>query len=61
MQIQQIKIKEAVNKAYLREKVNRVDIELFKANFTGFLSKINTQADQEHLKSLLWYHVRICY
>jgi adenine-specific DNA-methyltransferase len=45
--------KQTLNKAYLREKVNRADIELFKLNFTGLLSKINEKGDEEHLKSLI--------
>jgi len=45
--------KQALNKAYLREKVNRADIELFKQNFAALLTKINEKGDEEHLKSLI--------
>lgn len=53
MHLKLITPKQAINKAYLREKVNRADIELFKTNFTGFLEKINDKGDEEHLKSLI--------
>jgi len=53
MQIQEIKVKQALNKAYLKEKVNRADIDLFKTSFFSFLEKINDKADEEHLKSLV--------
>lgn len=39
--------KQAINIADLRAEVNRVDIELLKTNFTGFLlSEINDKADK---------------
>lgn len=53
MHLKLITAKQAINKAYLREKVNRADIELFKTNFTGLIDKINAQGDEEHLKSLI--------
>lgn len=52
MQIQKIEIKAALNKAYLKEKVNRANIDLFKKHLADFFEKINEQADEAHLKSL---------
>lgn len=53
MHLKTITPKQAINKAYLREKVNRADIELFKTNFISLLEKINEKGDEEHLKSLI--------
>ena len=39
--------KQSLNKAYLKEKVGRLDIEIFKKNFYLLLSKINEQ-ESEH-------------
>lgn len=40
----------ALNKAYLKEKVNRSDIEAFKANLKTLLSKIDEKESEEHHK-----------
>jgi hypothetical protein len=45
--------KKSINKAYLKEKVNRADIERFKTQFISLLDKINDKGDEEHLKSLV--------
>ena len=45
--------KQTLNKAYLKEKVSRTDIEQFKTNFSDLLNKINEKGDEEHLKSLI--------
>jgi adenine-specific DNA-methyltransferase len=45
--------KQSLNKAYLKEKISRTDIELFKTQFSGLLEKINDKGDEEHLKSLV--------
>jgi hypothetical protein len=45
--------KKSINKAYLKEKVNRADIERFKTQFVSLLDKINDKGDEEHLKSLV--------
>ncbi|RYY06334.1 MAG: hypothetical protein EOP43_06670 [Sphingobacteriaceae bacterium] len=58
MQIQEIKVKQALNKAYLKEKVNRADIDLFKTHFADLLNKINAKADEEHLKSLIAFFLK---
>ncbi|MBC7388423.1 MAG: Eco57I restriction-modification methylase domain-containing protein [Opitutaceae bacterium] len=42
--------KQSLNKAYLKEKVSRTDIELFKKNLTILSSKINEQESEEHHK-----------
>ncbi len=43
----------AINKAYLKEKVNRSAIERFKANLTSLLAKIDEKESEEHLKNLV--------
>ncbi|RYE30169.1 MAG: hypothetical protein EOP42_12715 [Sphingobacteriaceae bacterium] len=53
MQLNLLTSKQAINKAYLREKVNRADIKQFKTHFADLLNKINDKADEEHLKSLI--------
>ncbi len=53
MHLKILTLKQAINKAYLKEKINRTDIELFKINFTSLLDKINDKGDEEHLKSLI--------
>jgi adenine-specific DNA-methyltransferase len=42
--------KQSLNKAYLKEKVSRVDIEIFKKNLIILLGKINEQESEEHHK-----------
>ena len=63
MNLKPLTPKQCLNKAYLKEKISRTDIELFKASFTDLLSKINDKGDEEHLKSLIsdflkltWYN-----
>ncbi|QJD94721.1 type II restriction endonuclease [Mucilaginibacter robiniae] len=53
MHLKLITPKQALNKAYLKEKISRTSIELFKTNFVDLLSKINEKGDEEHLKSLI--------
>lgn len=53
MQLKLLAPKHSLNKAYLKEKVNRTDIELFKKEFAALLGKINEHGDEEHLKSLV--------
>lgn len=45
--------KKSLNKAYLKEKVSRTHIELFKKNLTTLLSKINEDESEEHLKNVI--------
>jgi adenine-specific DNA-methyltransferase len=63
MNLKLLKPKQSLNKAYLKEKISRTDIELFKTQFTALLDKINVNGDEEHLKShiadflkLTWYN-----
>ena len=42
--------KQSLNKAYLKEKVSRVDIEIFKKNLIILLGKINEKESEEHHK-----------
>ncbi len=53
MHFKPFKPKQTLNKAYLKEKIGRADIELFKEHFTDLLNKIDEKADEEHLKSLV--------
>ncbi|MBS1529805.1 MAG: class I SAM-dependent DNA methyltransferase [Bacteroidetes bacterium] len=53
MNLKPLSPKQCLNKAYLKEKVSRSDIERFKAHFSDLLSKINDKGDEEHLKSLI--------
>lgn len=53
MNIQINNPKKSLSKAYLKEKVSRVDIELFKNNLGRLLNKINEQESEEHLKNLV--------
>lgn len=45
--------KKSLNKAYLKEKVSRTDIELFKGNLHVLLNKINEKESEEHLKNVV--------
>jgi hypothetical protein len=46
-----LKPKEALNKAYLKEKVGRAEIELFKKNLLEFLNGIDDKESEEHHKN----------
>src|SRR5690349_3056493 len=45
--------KQSLNKAYLKEKVGRMEIETFKKNFLTMLSHINEQESEEHSKNIV--------
>ncbi len=45
--------KQALNKAYLKEKVSRDSIELFKRNLISLLGKIDENESEEHLKNVI--------
>lgn len=45
--------KKALNKAYLKEKVGRAEIELFKKNFSSMLSRIDEAESEEHGKNIV--------
>ncbi len=53
MNLQLITPTKALNKAYLKEKVSRNHIELFKNNLKQLLSRINEQESEEHLKNVI--------
>jgi adenine-specific DNA-methyltransferase len=53
--------KQSLNKAYLKEKISRTDIELFKNNFGDLTAKINDKGDEEHLKSLIADFLKLTY
>ncbi len=59
MQFILLKPKQSINKAYLKEKVSRSAIDLFKKNFSVFLNHTNSNKnDEEHLKSQLMFFLR---
>ncbi|RYD52376.1 MAG: type II restriction endonuclease [Sphingobacteriales bacterium] len=45
--------KKTLNKAYLKEKVGRAEIELFKKNFSLILSRIDEAESEEHGKNIV--------
>ena len=45
--------KQSLNKAYLKEKVARTNIELFKNNLVEFLNGINEKESEEYVKNLV--------
>jgi hypothetical protein len=57
MQIQLLSPKQSLNKAYLKTKVERAQVDLFKTNLSQFLHKakqaIERQESEEHLKNLV--------
>ena len=53
MKLELIKPIKALNKAYLKEKVSRNHIELFKKNLQQLLSRINEHESEEHLKNVI--------
>ena len=53
--------KQSLNKAYLKEKISRSAIELFKLHFTALTEKINDKGDEEHLKSLIADFLKLTY
>ncbi len=53
MNLKQLKPRKALNKAFLRLKPNRSQIETFKANLTQLLDRINDQESEEFHKNLV--------
>ncbi|MBS1532564.1 MAG: N-6 DNA methylase [Bacteroidetes bacterium] len=53
MIIELISPKKALNKAYLKEKVSRIEIQNFKHNLKVLIGKINEKESEEHLKNLV--------
>ena len=53
MKLEITKPNKALNKAYLKEKVSRIHIELFKKNLLHLISRINEKESEEHLKNVI--------
>jgi adenine-specific DNA-methyltransferase len=53
MKLELIKPVKTLNKAYLKEKVSRYHIDLFKYNLQKLFSRINEQESEEHLKNVI--------
>ena len=51
MQANPLSPRQALNKAFLKVKPNRSDIELFKSNFNQLLGRIDLEEHEEHLKN----------
>ena len=51
MKLTQITPNQSINKAYRKEKVGRLGIELFKKNLKEFLGSIDTKESEEHVKN----------
>ncbi|MGV8878500.1 MAG: DUF7149 domain-containing protein [Sphingobacteriaceae bacterium] len=59
MQITKLTPKQSLNKAYLKEKLSRSAIDLFKQKFRVFLDNTSAnKGDEEHLKSQVIYFLR---
>src|SRR5687767_14918241 len=58
MKLQVNNPKQALNKAYLREKVSRENINLFKQNLLTLFGNLSHKGDEEHLKSQITYFLR---
>ena len=53
--------RKALNKAYLKVKPNRADIERFKTNLTQLLDRTNETESEEFHKNLVTYFLRRTY
>lgn len=53
MKLTKLNPKQSINKAYLKEKVHRFEIEKFKNNLSKMLEDINEQESEEHVKNIL--------
>lgn len=61
MNLKQLKPRKALNKAYLKLKPNREDIEHFKTNLIQLLDKISDKESEEHHKNLIITFLRDTY
>ncbi|MFC4209917.1 Eco57I restriction-modification methylase domain-containing protein, partial [Pedobacter lithocola] len=53
MQLKELNPRKAINKAFLKVKPNRTDIELFKANLIQLLDRINDKESEEFHKNIV--------
>ena len=53
MRLSQLTPKQSLNKAYLKEKVTRAGIEVFKKNLVDFIQAIDERESEEHVKNLV--------
>ncbi len=53
MNINKLNPKQSLNKAYLKEKVTRAGIEVFKKNLVDFIHAIDEKESEEHVKNLV--------
>ncbi len=53
MRLSQLTPKQSLNKAYLKEKVTRAGIEVFKKNLVDFIQAIDEKESEEHVKNLV--------
>jgi hypothetical protein len=61
MNLKQLKPRKALNKAFLKLKPNRSEIEIFKTNLIQLLDRINDKESEEFHKNLITYFLRRTY
>ena len=61
MNLKQLKPRKALNKAFLKLKPNRSEIEIFKTNLIQLLDRINDKESEEYHKNLITYFLRKTY
>jgi len=61
MTLKQLKPRKALNKAFLKLKPNRNEIEVFKTNLIQLLDRVNEKESEEYHKNLITYFLRKTY
>ncbi len=61
MNLKPLKPRKSLNKAFLKLKPNRTEIEVFKANLIQLLDRINDEEYEEHLKNLIMHFLKQTY
>lgn len=61
MNLKPLKPRKSLNKAFLKLKPNRTEIEVFKANLIQLLDAINDEEYEEHLKNLIMHFLKRTY
>ena len=61
MNLKQLKPRKALNKAFLKLKPNRNEIEVFKTNLIQLLDRVNDKESEEYHKNLITYFLRKTY
>ena len=61
MNLKQLKPRKSLNKAYLKLKPNREEVNSFKENLIQLLDRINDTVSEEYHKNLITYFLRQTY